>query len=338
MGKLKEFGICFENRTAEETIACSRLAETLGYGTAWLAEDYFFRGIFTVAAAIACHTTSLKIGIGVINPYTRHPGLIAMEYGALEELSGGRSILGLGAGVRYWMETQLKIPYTKPLVAMRESVDIVRRLFRGEEVNYQGQVFKTSTVRLHFTPPRSQVPIHIGVTSPKNLQLAGEIGDGVILGFISSAAYARHAMEQVRIGAARAGRNLEGFDVTIYLTISIGEDDRAAREVVKPFLATCLALMGDYADAPLFTESGIDPDEVRHFGAVYAKEGTPPTRLVTDRIIDTLAIAGSPARCRDALRRFVDAGITSAVAFEIPGVSFERTIRETHAHLMGAFL
>ena len=337
MRQLKEFGVAFENRDTAEWIACARLAEQLGYGSVWITEDYFCRGAFSLAAAVACNTTSLRIGIGVLSTYTRHPALIAMECGALEDLSGGRLVLGMGAGVKYWIKDQLHLSYRKPRVALRESVEIIRRMIRGEQLSYEGQLFQTSDVHLNFKPPRPEIPIHLGVTSPKNLELAGEVGDGVILGFMSSAPYTRHAMEQVRIGAARAGRSLDDFAVTNYLTISVSEDEKAARETVKPFLAFCLSLMSDYAEQPVFMSSGLDPEEIRRFGQVFAEDGKPPAHLVTGQIIDILAIAGSPEHCRERLQEFIDAGVTSATAFEIPGISGERTIREVHKHLMSHF-
>ena len=160
-------------------------------------------------------------------------------------------------------------------------------MFRHEQLSYEGQLFQTSDVRLNFTPHRPEIPIHLGVTGPKNLELAGEISDGVILGFVSSAPYTRHAMEQIRIGAARAGRNVEDFAVTNYLTISVSEDEKAARETVKPFSRPLSYLvMGDYADQPVFATSGLDPDEIRRFGQAFAKDGKPPAHLVTDQIID----------------------------------------------------
>ena len=104
MAPIKEFGIGCENLNARRFVACARLAEELGFGSFWVPEDYFFRGAFTLAAAIASQTTKLRVGIGVVNPYTRHPVLTAMEFGALEEISGGRTMLGLGASVKFWIE------------------------------------------------------------------------------------------------------------------------------------------------------------------------------------------------------------------------------------------
>lgn len=337
MAKIKEFAVGFENLNAKEFVACARMAEELGFGTFWVPEDYFFRGAFTLASAIASHTTRLRVGIGVVNPYTRHPALTAMEFGALEELSDGRTILGLGASVKFWIEDQLKIPYQKPTAAMRESIEIIRRLFRSEQLTYKGKVFQTENVKLHFQPPRAEIPIYLGVIGPKNLEMTGEIADGAVLSVLTSPQYARYAVEHIQRGVTRSGRKLEDFEVGANLLISVSENEQEAREAVKPFLATLIALVGSMPDSPLFTCPGLSAEQLRPFGEAFAR-GEVPTQLVTDWMIDTFAIAGSPERCREGLAKIIDAGVTSPVAFEIPGVSAEQTIRDVHTHLMAHFL
>src|SRR5262249_19996774 len=99
VARVREFGIGFETIGVRKQMECARLAEELGYGTYWVPEDYFFRGAFTLASAVACSTRRMRVGLGVINPYTRHPALTAMEFAALTEIAEGRTVLGIGAGV-----------------------------------------------------------------------------------------------------------------------------------------------------------------------------------------------------------------------------------------------
>jgi 5,10-methylenetetrahydromethanopterin reductase len=337
MGKVKEFGICFENLDAKRFIASARLAEELGFGTFWVPEDYFCRGAFAITAAVATQTTSLKVGIGVLNPYTRHPALTAMEFGALDDVAGGRALLGVGASVRLWIEHQLKIPYKRQTRAIRESVEIIRQLFRGEKGSYSGQIFQTTDAHFQFRPTRPEVPIHLGVMGPKKLALAGEIADGVLLGGLVSPAYARYAVEQVRLGAARVGRKLDDFTIGAYLALSVSEDEKAAREAVKPMIAGVTMLMSDYPEHPLFTCGGMSPQEVKRI-ATAVMQGESPAHLVTEEMIDTFAIAGNPEHCREALTQVIEAGVTVPVAFELPGISPEKLIRDVHEHLMPSFL
>ncbi|MGH7964968.1 MAG: LLM class flavin-dependent oxidoreductase [Candidatus Binatia bacterium] len=337
MAKIKEFAVGFENLEAKRFVACARLAEELGFGAFWVPEDYFFRGAFTLASAIASHTTRLTVGIGVVNPYTRHPVLTAMEFGALEEVSDGRTILGLGASVKFWIEDQLKIPYQKPTRAMRESVEIIRRLFRSEQLTYKGRVFQTENVKLNFQPPRTEIPLYLGVIGPQNLEMAGEIADGVVLSALTSPHYARYAVEHMQRGLARSGRKLQDFAVGANLLISVSQNEQEARAAVKPFLATWFALLSGMPDSPLFTCPGFPTEQLQAFGEAFAR-GEVATHLVTDWMIDTFTIAGSPERCREGLAKIIDAGVTSPVAFEIPGVSAEQTIQDVHQYLLPHFL
>lgn len=339
MGNVKEFGVGVEHPDAKGFIRCAQLAEELGYKTFWVPEDPYFRGGFSLASAIAASTESIRVGIGIINPYTRHPALTAMELGALEEVSAGRSILALGASFKSYIEGQLNIPYVKPGTAIRETVEIVRRFFRGEQVEYDGQLFKLRGARFNFQPPRSDVPIHLGVLGPKNLELAGEVGDGVLLSVMTSPGYAKYAVDHVKAGAERAGRSLDNFDVSAYLLISISEDESAARNAVKPLLAMMISILplNGIVDHPMLSYAGITPEIAQSFAESFMR-GELPIPMVEDWIIDQFAIAGSPDRCREALAKIIDAGVTHPVAFEIHGINPEQTIRDVHTHLMPHFL
>jgi 5,10-methylenetetrahydromethanopterin reductase len=279
----------------------------------------------------------MRVGLGVVNPYTRHPVLTAMEFAALTEIAGPRTILGIGASVDFWIQGQMRIPYAKPTVAMRETVDIVRRIFRGEAVTHEGKVFRTNATKFSFPSPQAEIPIHLGVIGPKNLEMSGEIADGVLLSAMTSPAYARFAVERIKVGAARAGRKLEDIEIGAFLFMSVSEDEKKAREAVKPFLATLISLLSGQPGNALFTAAGMPPDEIARFGASYA-EGKLPIHLVTEAHIDTFAIAGSPEHCREALGKVVDAGVRHPVAFEIPGTPPEETIASVRRHLMPHFL
>ena len=331
-----EFGVGFENAEARRQIEYARMAEGLGFAACWVPEDYFFRGAFTIAAAMACSTSRIRIGLGVVNPFTRHPALIAMEFAALCELAPSRTALGIGAGVKGWMD-QMHVGSETPGLAIREAVELIRRVLRGEKVTYRGKIFHTEEVGLSFKAPPSEVPIYLGVLGPKNLAMAGRIADGVILSAMTSPAYARFAAENIRKGTAAAGRSGD-IRIGSFVLASISEHETEAREAIKPLLAALISLMGaTQPDCPLFAAAKLDPDEARRFAEVH-KTGEMPVRLVTDAIIDTFAIAGSPDRCREGLKQLVQAGVTHPIFFEIPGVPAEKTIQSVHRHLMPHFL
>src|SRR5579863_7556030 len=149
MKKVREFGVAFESQSAKDYIAAARLAEQLGFGTFWVPEDPVFPGAFATAAAVAANTTKIKVGIGVLNPWTRHPVQTAMELAALDDVSEGRAVLGLGAGVKLWIEDQLGISYTRPAIALRETIEIVNGLLRGDQPTYgQGMALTLRDVRV----------------------------------------------------------------------------------------------------------------------------------------------------------------------------------------------
>jgi 5,10-methylenetetrahydromethanopterin reductase len=336
MPKIREFGVGFENLHPREFAAHARRAEEMGFGTFWVPEDPFYRGAFTVASAIACNTSKIKIGLGIVNPYLRHPALTAMEFAALDEISDGRAILGIGAGLKDWIEGRLKIPYTKPTAAMRETIEIIRRFFRGEEVTYAGKVFPTERIKLSFKPVRAEIPIHLGVLGPKNCEMAGEVADGLLLSIMSAPAYVKFAMDHVRRGLAKSGREERSFNVGAYIFSSISEDERAARDRLRPIVAIMISLMAPQPTTPIFAAAGLPAETIRSFGESFAR-GKVPADMVTDEMLDTFTIAGSPARCRENLSRLIEAGMTSPVFFEVPGVPPRQTMDDTHRHLIPYF-
>jgi 5,10-methylenetetrahydromethanopterin reductase len=336
LAKVREFGVGFESPHARDFVALGKRAEEMGFGTFWVPEDPFYRGAFTVASAIACNTSKIKIGLGIVNPYLRHPALTAMEFAALDEISEGRAILGIGAGLKDWIEGRLKIPYTKPTAAMRETIEIIRRFFRGEEVTYAGKVFQAERIKLSFKPVRTEIPIYLGILGPKNCELTGEAADGLLLSIMSSPAYVKFAMEHVRRGLAKSGREERVFNVGAYIFSSISEDERAARDRLRPIVAMMVSLMAPQPTTPIFAAAGLPADTIRAFGASFA-QGKLPVDMVTDEMLDTFTIAGSPARCRENLSRLVEAGVTAPVFFEVPGVPPQKTMDDAHRHLIPYF-
>jgi 5,10-methylenetetrahydromethanopterin reductase len=334
--KVREFGVGFENAHTRELAAHAQRAEELGFGTFWIPEDPFYRGAFTVASAIACSTLKLKIGLGVVNPFLRHPALTAMEFAALDEASDGRAILGIGAGLKDWIEGRLKVPYTKPTVAMRDTVEIIRRFFRGEEVTYPGRVFQTERTKLSFKPVRTEIPIHLGVLGPKNCEMTGEVADGLLLSVMSAPAYVKFAMDHVRRGLEKSGRSESNFSVGAYIFSSISDDERAARDRLRPIVAVMVSLMAPQPTTPIFAAAGLPPETVVKFGESFAR-GKVPADMVTDDMLDTFTIAGSPARCRENLARLIEAGVTAPVFFEVPGIPPQQTMDDVHRHLMPHF-
>src|SRR5215470_692614 len=156
----------------------ARAAERAGFSTVWFAENPYNRGVLPSMAACALATTTIRIGIGVFNPWNRHPTLIAMEMGALDELSGGRAALGIGAGIKV---AQMGLPAHRPIAAVRDAIRIIRPLLRGEQVDYAGKVFAADKVRLEFPLRRPDLPILMAAVGDQALGLCGEAADGLMI-------------------------------------------------------------------------------------------------------------------------------------------------------------
>jgi 5,10-methylenetetrahydromethanopterin reductase len=286
------------------TLDWARAAEGAGLGSLWIIEDYFHPGAFALAGAAAAVTTRVAIGLGVVNPYTRHPALVAMEAAALAGLAPGRVVLGLGSSNRRWIDEQLRIPFKTPLRGLREGTEIVRRLLAGERVTYAGECFAVDDVALE-TPPPAPVPILFGVKGPRALRLAAEVADGMLCSILTSPAHVRRV--RASTAAAPAGRR---FVVQAYVPMAVGDDGRAARARVRPLLARYLGVLHGQS---ILDDAGLSPAQTQPLrDALLA--GRPGGELVTEAMIDALAVAGTPAECRRALARLAEAGLDAPVA------------------------
>lgn len=283
----------------------ARAAERAGLGSVWIIEDYFHPGAFALAGAAAAATERIAVGLGVVNPYTRHPALLAMETAALAGIAGGRAVLGLGSSNRRWIEEQMGMPFRAPLAAVRESVEIVRRLLAGERVTCRGRCFTLDDVALEWTP-KEPVPVLLGVKGPQALRLAGEVADGVHCSVLASPAHVR----RVRRTTARS----DGFRVVAYVLTSVGDDGGRARDAVRPLVARYLGLLHGQS---ILQDAGLGPERTRPFRDALDR-GAPAAALVDDAILDAVAVAGTPAHCARQLERWAEAGLDTPIAVMPP--------------------
>jgi 5,10-methylenetetrahydromethanopterin reductase len=291
------------------TIAWARAAENAGLGSLWVIEDYFHPGAYTVAAAAVTITKRIVIGLGVVNPYTRHPALVAMETAALATIAQGRVVLGLGSSNRKWIETQMAIPFKTPLRGLREGVEIVRRLLDGQRVTYTGEVFSVNDVVLE-APPAERVLILLGVKGPRALALAAEISDGVHCSILTSPGHVR------RVRATTAAR--KDFPVIAYIPIAVSNDRGQARAWMRPLLARYLGALHGQS---ILEDAGLDATRTQPFRDALVA-GRLATDLVSDDIMDAVAIAGTATDCRAALGRWAEAGLDGVVAVIPQGPDF----------------
>lgn len=285
-------------------IALARHAEALGCESVWVTETRFTRDAITAAAAIAAATTRIGIGTAVVNPFTRGAALTGLTIATLDELAGGRAIFGIGPGSPTVLDRQ-GLAFDDPLGRLREYVETSRLLLSGDPVTYAGKTVQLRGVRLDFTPFRARVPVYLGVTGPKALALAGEIADGIILNGFVSLDYTRNAVGLARASALAHGRVPESVDIAASLAISVDADGARAKDAIRPMIAAYLAQFASIARV-----SGVPPEDVARIQAAFAMGGPDgAAMLVSDRMVEELACAGTAAECRAAIELRRRAGV-----------------------------
>src|SRR5436190_12292670 len=210
----------------QDAIKYVQYAEARGFEAVWQAESRLVRDAIVPMAAYAAVTERIKIGSGVINNWTRNAALIAATFSTLDDLAPGRAMCGLGV---WWepLASKVGVNRRKPLQAMRETVEVVRRLLAMEKVTFKGEFVQVEDIEsdiVHGDRSPKDVPIYIGATGMKMMELSGEVGDGVLLNYLVSPAYNKEAMEHLLIGAARARRTIEQIDRPQLIVCSLDND------------------------------------------------------------------------------------------------------------------
>jgi 5,10-methylenetetrahydromethanopterin reductase len=253
----------------------------------------------------------------VTDPYVRHPSLTAVAHATMDDLSRGRVVLGIGGGIEQPTFWGYERPH--PLEAMRDAVEICRRMLRGERVTYQGKVISVTDAKLDFRPFRPDLPILVAARGKQMLQLAGEVADIVHLAsFFVNVGHHRDNLEQVRIGAERGGRRMGTFEVDISMPCSISDDRDAARRAAKRPAAQGILWTAaaerysrgrrDWVRPPQFSV----PEDVIEALASWDfwTQSQFPDRLadlISDEVLDQFALAGTPEECAERLVRLQQA-------------------------------
>jgi 5,10-methylenetetrahydromethanopterin reductase len=257
----------------------------------------------------------------VFNPYSRHPTMMAMEIGALDELSGGRASIGVGAGIAAATE-KMGLSAQKPLQAMRDCVAILRGLLSGGEVDHAGPAFAARKVKLDYTP-RADIPIYLAGRGDLMVKLSGEAADGLLISNMVSAGFAQRVAGMMRAARTAAGRPGDGA-VVQYMPASVHPDRsvamRAAKAAVGEMLPRfwSLAQKLEQAKQALLTGSGVSADQFARFSE-RLRAGEDPAQVLDDDSALAFSIAGTPADCIAQARRYRDAGVTElAMTFAGP--------------------
>lgn len=308
MSKTQRIGLFIVgDYTCTEISQYASLAERSGYDSIWIAEDLGFRDAIVPLASLAASTNRIKLGTGILAIYYRRPALIAMTAATLDELSDGRLILGLGSGAPRFLAAQ-GIDSSNQLDALREYIEITRRLLRGDSVRYEGRFHKLTDVKLSFKPSRDKIPIYLAARRERMLQLAGETADGVFVsdGFCSEG-YIRWARENVKEGAKKAGRSLDDLDFSCAVLLSVAVDHDVAKERVKPAVLTVLSR--GYLD-PFLEMWGLTVTDITSARQAWLRGNVSlACKETPDALIDGSAVYGTIEECKKKMAKFRSSGV-----------------------------
>jgi probable F420-dependent oxidoreductase len=289
-----------------EIVECVKLAEELGYESAWVAEGHG-GDQFAILSACAAVTRRILLGTSISSVFVRSLPTIAMAAATVDHISRQRFILGLGSSHRVQVEPEHGVPYRKPIQRVRESVEIIRTLLRDGVVSYRGETVSIERFDLWFTPVRKEIPIYLAALFPKMLQVCGEIAQGALLTW-STLDAGRRAAEHVAVGAQRAGRRPQEIDIASLLPCYVADDRRKAFDAMRPAVAFYGGFFPRYNR--LLAESGF-PGAARAIKAAWDRGGQQAAaKVVPDDLIEAIAVAGAPAECRERVEAYRRSGIT----------------------------
>ena len=302
-----------------------RTADRCGYTDAWSYES-FSTDAFAPLAAAAMLTDRMRLGTAIVPVFTRPPGLIAMGAQTVQQISGGRFVLGLGISTPNIVQEWMGVPFRKPVTLLRETVEVLRAIFRGEKVSYQGKMIRVNGFRLDVPIDRPP-PIYIAAQGIQMLRIAGEIGDGLITNFIAPARLP--AMLDHTRGAMRAaGKEPSNLDVVARILIAVDEDEATARTLFRRALTAYLTVP-QYNQ--FFREIGYAEPAAAAFDAWHKGDRKSALAALPEEMIEDIFVFGSAAQCRKRLDDYARAGITtSALQFN----SFAATPQERRAKIL----
>jgi 5,10-methylenetetrahydromethanopterin reductase len=298
-----------------------RYAEQRGFEAVWQAESRLVRDAIVPMAAYAAVSERIKVGSGVINNWTRNIGLLASTFLTLDDLAPDRIICGIGA---WWdpLARNVGIERRKPLTAMRETVEVLRRLLNMERVTFHGEFHHVDGIELDVVHGRREprnVPIMIGATGDQMMELTGEISDGAVLNYCVPPEYNDRAIELLEKGARKAGRSLDDVDRPQLVVCSVDHDHERAIDTTRGLLTQYLAQQPHIAKA-----SGVSQEVVAQIQSIL---GWPATKeqinhakhLVPDDLIHRITASGTPDEARAKVKEYRKHGCTCPILYPVGG-------------------
>jgi alkanesulfonate monooxygenase SsuD/methylene tetrahydromethanopterin reductase-like flavin-dependent oxidoreductase (luciferase family) len=283
--------------SVNQVLECSKIISSTNIDSIWIPETWGMEN-FSMLSAVSGKTTTQKIGSSIINIYSRSPSTIAMGAMTVDSISKGRLILGLGTSSIPIVEDYHGAIFEKPVQRMKEYVEIIRLILSGKPINYSGKIFNLKNFTSLIKPQRTNIPIYLAAINQKMVNLTWSIGDGVIF-------YLR-PMEEMKqtISKMQAKKNI---DVACQIITCVSEDSDNAILRAKKTLAFYISVGKIYRE---FLENNGFKNETNNIFNEFKKSGfTSNHELVTNSMLDSLCISGTPEECKNKLQNFIDAGI-----------------------------
>ncbi|CAN5271568.1 5,10-methylenetetrahydromethanopterin reductase [soil metagenome] len=296
-----------------------RYAQERGFEAVWQADSRLVRDATVAMAAFAATTDTIRIGAGVVDVWSRNPARLASTFSTLDDLAPGRIIAGLGA---WWdpLAAKVGIDRQQPLLVMREVVTVLRALFNDEHVIFMGRHVRLDGVALDYVyqdrRPKD-IPIYIGATGMKMMELTGEIADGVVLNYLVSPDYNLRAMAALDAGAAKAGRSIEDVDRPQLIVCSLDRDRATAIDAARMLVTQYLGQQPHIMKA-----SGVPQRILDDIGRVLTWPAThaqlvEAAKLVPDDIVQMICAAGTPKECLEKVEEYQANGCTSPILYPL---------------------
>ena len=302
-----------------DAIGYVQYAEQRGFEAVWQADSRLVRDAVVPMAAFAACTETIRIGSGVVDCWTRNPARLASTFSTLDDLAPGRIILGIGA---WWepLATKVGVHRHRSLKAMRETVEACRALLADETVTYDGEFVHLDGVELDYVYQERRpkdVPIYIGATGDRMLELTGEIADGVVLNYLVSPEYNRRAMDRLADGAARAGRSVDDLDRPQLVVCSVAETRAEALDGARLMVTQYLGQQPHIMKA-----SGVPESLLEEIGRVLTWPATheqveAASKLVPDEVVQMICAAGTADEVREKVAQYMADGCTCPILYPL---------------------
>ncbi len=295
------------NQPMRECIRMGIVAEELGYGGIWIADSHsVMRDAYSLLSVLAVQTKRINLASGVTHTVTRHPAVLANSWASLQELSGGRGILGIGVGESAVANLGLK---PEKLADFEKKVRVIRALIQGKSIEYEGK-------EIQMAWSQFEVPIVMACSGPRSLQLGGRLADGILFQVGANPAFVQYALDNIRIGAESVGKKLEDVKLFMRVACAVSDDREKAREEVKGYAAvaagtTFKTVPKDYFNEALWCE--LDRFKAQYDYAEHGSNQAKHKQLLTDQIIDAIAIAGTPDEVIPRFQKIIDMGVNGFV-------------------------